>query len=138
MFWAELVLGISVSHNASSQCLGKMEQALVPGQVSRVWVRVSGVATRTLFVSPSCPSMTLSPCHGSVFQAVAVLTSLSSQKHLLSEGVPPASHRTSDEIWICNRSVNAETQPGKNTGIVTDLKLEWLRGRIRTYRSVTS
>lgn len=35
-------------------------------------------------------------------------------------------------------SVTVETQPVKNTGIVTDpeIGLKWLRGRMRTYRSV--
>lgn len=79
--WAHLVLSVPVSQNANvkihSQCLGRMKQALVLGQVSRIWDTMSGVTTRTLFVSLSCPSMTPSPCLGSVFQAVAVLTSLS-------------------------------------------------------------
>lgn len=76
--WAQLVLSIqNASVKIHAQCLDSMKQALVLGQVSRIWDGVSGVTTRTLFISPSCPSMTPSPCLGSVSQAVAVLTSLS-------------------------------------------------------------
>lgn len=134
--WAQLVLSIPVSQNANvkihSQCLGRIMQALVLGQVSRIWNTMSGVTTRTLFVSPCCPSMTPSPCLGSVFQAVAVLTSF------CLKVFPQHLTKPMTKFGYATGSVNVEIQRVKNTGTVTDpdIGVKWLRGTMRTYRSV--